>query len=693
MRREIIILTLLTLAFAAVSLASDRTEVRTATQKLKAIGASRDIAPLAVPLNQHRPRRPSTLDDPIGEVYEAGTTYYEYQHNGSSGRMISVDPMGWIHLVWTNGIDAAHNDRHVYYNVWDPSEETFLYADEGGIQIDASQRAGYVSQATAPDGRCYPAFHQETTTQHAHAAVAIDFLPQSGAFTTSEPAYLQDDRCGNMEDMEIIWPKIAMDVDSVLHMVSTENPCIPDDPSEPQRIYYSRGHPVFDEFDFGEDIDWDAVDDGEEFKEIDTVMVIGADICASRHSNRLAMAWIKSREPVTDPDSTSQINNDIVYMISEDGGYNWGPEINITNFEYPDLDCLSGDTAECCKDTFRVYADLSLLFDEYDQLHIGFTTQLYRAISASGGGVAYVFGYSQIWHWSDIYDEISPIRAINMDHFNANWTGLGDWQVQLQKPRLAIDPRTGYLYAAYQMVDTMSWSAAGIPIADAWVSVSTDCGRSWSEGTNVSDTPGGQDTPAGDCQHERDITVAEIVSYSDGEGYLHMEYIFDRDAGGAVGDNPTGQVTLNPVYYQRIPINQLPAEPRWDHTWPYIHVDGRQVPYGGDPDPQFSAPCPTLAVGDGDRYQVPNSFSLYQNYPNPFNPSTQIQFDLARSMHVSLEIFNIVGQNVATLIDNERLDAGVQIVNFDAANLSSGVYVYTLRAEGLSQSRKMVLLK
>lgn len=693
MRREVIILTLLTLAFAAVSLGGDRTEVRNATQKLRAIGASRDIAPPAVPLNQHRPRTPSTLDDPIGEVYEAGTTYYDFQHNGSSGRMITCDPFGWVHVVWTNALDDDHDERHAYYNMWDPAEEAFYYEEDGGIQVEQSQRGGYVCQAIAPDGRSYPAFHQETLTQYAHAAAGIDFLPESGAFTGSEVPYLQDDRCGSMEDMEIIWPKIAMDVNGVLHMVSTENPCIPDDPSEPSRIYYSRGIPVFDEYGFGSDIAWEPVIGNDEFQELDTVMVIAADITASRHSNRLAIAWAKSRDPVDDPNQTSQINNDIVYIISEDGGHSWGPEINITNFEYPDLDCISGDTVECCKDTFRVYADLSLLFDEYDQLHIAFTTQLYRAISSQGTGVAYVFGYSQIWHWSDVYNEISPIRAINMDHFNANWTDLGDWQVQLQKPQLAIDPTTGYLYATYMMVDTMSWSAAGIPIADAWVSVSTDCGRSWSLSTNVSNTPGGQDTPAGQCQHERDVTVAPMVTYTDGVGYLHMEYVFDRDAGGAVGNTPTGQVTLNPVYYQRIPISAIPVLPRWDHTWPEIHVDGRQVPYNGNPNPDFSSSCPILAIDDGRRYDVPNSFSLYQNYPNPFNPETQIQFDLARSMRVSLEVYNILGQNAATLLDNERLEAGVQIVNFDAANLPSGLYVYTLRAEGLSQSRKMVLLK
>lgn len=89
---------------------------------------------------------------------------------------------------------------------------------------------------------------------------------------------------------------------------------------------------------------------------------------------------------------------------------------------------------------------------------------------------------------------------------------------------------------------------------------------------------------------------------------------------------------------------------------------------------------------------VPQSFRLSQNYPNPFNPSTAIAFDLTRSSDVRLEVFNALGQLVRTLA-NESLAPGSYEVTFNAASLPSGVYTYSLTAEGRSETKMMVLLK
>jgi hypothetical protein len=297
-----------------------------------------------------------------------------------------------------------------------------------------------------------------------------------------------------------------------------------------------------------------------------------------------------------------------------------------------------------------------------------------------------------------VTDEITPIKEWNPDStVYVNWAPeIGDWQYILQRPNLCSDDQTGDLYVSYQLCNDDQWSSINIPQTDAWVAKSTDCGRSWSAGVNVTESvsaDGGQGTPPGECAAERDITLSETVSYVDGVGYLHMEYIFDLDAGGAIGPNPTGVATLNPVFYRRIPVTEIPAEPRWDHTYPQIHVSGLQVPYGGDPNPTFGEPCPALGNSSDDRNVIPSAFTLYQNYPNPFNPSTQIQFDLAKNMNVTLSVYNVLGQEVATLLNNKPVSAGVQVVEFDATNLPSGVYVYQMKAGGLTQSRKMVVLK
>lgn len=89
-----------------------------------------------------------------------------------------------------------------------------------------------------------------------------------------------------------------------------------------------------------------------------------------------------------------------------------------------------------------------------------------------------------------------------------------------------------------------------------------------------------------------------------------------------------------------------------------------------------------------------NSFSykLNQNYPNPFNPSTRIEFFIPTKEKVELVVFDLLGQLVKTLIEKE-LDAGYHYVDFDASNLSGGVYFYKIKTSNFSSTKKMVLMK
>ncbi|MBI5215029.1 MAG: T9SS type A sorting domain-containing protein [Ignavibacteriae bacterium] len=99
---------------------------------------------------------------------------------------------------------------------------------------------------------------------------------------------------------------------------------------------------------------------------------------------------------------------------------------------------------------------------------------------------------------------------------------------------------------------------------------------------------------------------------------------------------------------------------------------------------------------------LPETYALYQNYPNPFNPATTIAFDLPFVSNVTLKIYNILGQEVATLLDKQELEEGAQELSFDAANFSSGVYLYRITAESVDEDgisntftsvKKMVLMK
>jgi len=89
---------------------------------------------------------------------------------------------------------------------------------------------------------------------------------------------------------------------------------------------------------------------------------------------------------------------------------------------------------------------------------------------------------------------------------------------------------------------------------------------------------------------------------------------------------------------------------------------------------------------------IPNKFELFQNYPNPFNPSTQISYQLPENSFVNLVVYNIIGQKVAELVNQEKT-SGKYSVKFDASNLPSGVYIYKLQAGEFSSVKKMLLTK
>ncbi|QQS36877.1 MAG: T9SS type A sorting domain-containing protein [Ignavibacteriales bacterium] len=126
----------------------------------------------------------------------------------------------------------------------------------------------------------------------------------------------------------------------------------------------------------------------------------------------------------------------------------------------------------------------------------------------------------------------------------------------------------------------------------------------------------------------------------------------------------------------------------------YGYVAGATGPYGDTTTATvyYIAPVPFTGVGVGDGQNVVNSFKLDQNYPNPFNPSTSITYSIAERSNVSIKVYDVLGKEVATLI-NTTQDAGEHSINFDASNLASGLYIYTLKSGNFTSSKKMMLLK
>jgi hypothetical protein len=100
----------------------------------------------------------------------------------------------------------------------------------------------------------------------------------------------------------------------------------------------------------------------------------------------------------------------------------------------------------------------------------------------------------------------------------------------------------------------------------------------------------------------------------------------------------------------------------------------------------------STAVSVDDEISKPFNYSLFQNYPNPFNPSTTISYQLPEPGFVTVKVFDVLGNEIATLVQ-KNMPVGVHEVNFDGSILSSGIYLYQIDAGGFHQSRKMMLIK
>ncbi len=99
-----------------------------------------------------------------------------------------------------------------------------------------------------------------------------------------------------------------------------------------------------------------------------------------------------------------------------------------------------------------------------------------------------------------------------------------------------------------------------------------------------------------------------------------------------------------------------------------------------------------VLTGIGNNNETPNRFALEQNYPNPFNPSTTIKFQLAKSSFVKLTVFDVLGRQVESLV-NDNKEAGYYEVNFDASKFASGLYFYKIEAGDFVETKKMMLIK
>jgi hypothetical protein len=615
-----------------------------------------------------------SLDDPISPTYIMGYTFYDNQQNSTFGKQLATDTAGFVQFVWTRGQDSTSATRHVFWNYWDADVQT-LY-DNSGLQVDGGvNRAGFINIATDRFGFGYPLFHQVVNSGgDAHAAYGSDLTPHSGAFDCHELPHLGQ--------AQIIWPHVATDVNGHLQVAATTTSTVLTD----EYAYTARGIPQM-HYDpdynsmVGDSVTWPGG-----FHQIQDYVpyFVSVDVAASTHSSLVAIVYIDTIPDV----GTLRYPNQVYLQLSEDGGLNWAPPIDVSNNPAVDTMCMrNGGTVDVCnQDTLQPWIDCAVFIDRNDVVHVGFTTPSWKGWpddTSSWGYWQYYSRPSCIWHWDNVNHEFNLVAERRygdpyLGYTNASTGGMVN-QVTCQRPSFAEDTISGKLYCSYQVYDSGQTAASGYPSGDAWVSVSLNNGRDWSQGVNVTNTRTDTMAEAGHCFSERDINLAQYVTTNTEPHILHMQYMLDLDAGTSVLGSgthpPEGLATWNPMVYQPIPVDLIPDGPL----------------LAAQPFHRDSTGFPT-AVTERPTLQ-PGQFALYQNYPNPFNPNTNIQFDLASESFVSLKIFDVLGREVKVLANNQRLSAGAHVMQFDGAGLASGVYFYTLETPGATKTMKMVLMK
>ncbi len=165
-------------------------------------------------------------------------------------------------------------------------------------------------------------------------------------------------------------------------------------------------------------------------------------------------------------------------------------------------------------------------------------------------------------------------------------------------------------------------------------------------------------------------------------------YAPDIDVVPLIGANPEPPLTLIPGEQDTMDITY------YSPTLGTSHVVVRMY-REDDPDQYVERNFDLVvnSVGINNISSLAESFSLSQNYPNPFNPNTNINFAIPKSGNVSLKVYDILGNEVANLLNNEKLNSGSYKVDFNASQLSSGVYYYTLKTENFTDTKKMLLVK
>jgi len=534
---------------------------------------------------------------------QIGITTYVPRENGSFGQRLRLDDNGNIHVTWMWCGGAYPGTRYCAWNF------RFFDGSWYGETQGSPSVSGYVQLDVVRDAN----------PDNQVSAIAYHYDPGAGYFGWVDTDAGQGWGLwpNNMVTPAVnnhIWPRLAW----------TENGNI----IMPTGDYDVDIHHLYVSTDLG--ASWTHVN------QWDSCRTLSHFARTSHNSNKVVFAHTRF---ITDTIGAGQLNNDVWLMLSIDGGFTWGPHINITDYQpYP-------------TDSVRAYCDVNAIFDNNGNLHVAW----------AGRKVTDTYhDASKIWHWDDASNQITAVNSPSIYYSNPGGWWIepdsgGDYGGRLpaDQPQLVVDETTGDLYCLWHGNDDyFDHSSRGYINMELYGSKSTDGGLTWSDYKNLTNTRT-PNQPPGWCDSE-DFMTANPFTMNDS---IYVTFIEDKDPGP---DTTWPTIITHPV-----------------RCWVF-HKD--------------------LISGAREAESVESVYSkpMLEVFPNPFIKQTDIicmmQDSRCRIQDFSLKIFDATGQLVKDL-SHSMLGALRPTVITWQGDEPSGVYFIELVTEDRLFSEKIVKLK
>ena len=491
------------------------------------------------------------------EHSQVGDTWYDFQKNGSIGRMISVSSAGYRHVSWmyTAGVYPGAA-RYVKGNCEPPAGGWI-----GAQNVDGAgaTNAGYSNQTHLTDGTSLVIYHRTAGTPVWSCAITADDAACGGFF--SRHWDLPDYIVGSPSGEEGMWPKFEVQHDTAgggkdyIHVVMTEGNTAG---GVAVMIAYERCwikdstglvDPMYCQSYRGGATQTyrmlPGVAGGGSFSTIshfDSSCSITPVVAVSKVSKRVAIAFLKPAAPA----GTCDYGSDVAFIESMNLGNDWidgsvwpAPEFNLTHYGTG-----SGD---------RAFSDLSACYDYQDSLHIIWVATAFDSTQPG----TYTPSDARLYHWSKAAG--TSIVAQQSEPYSTNIAGAHNAFVA--KPSIsASDPiyhpagDSVYLWVTWTRFDTTDIAANGFGNGDLFGTGSNTGGATWGGKYNLTNTQT-DNCSYGNCLSEHWSSLAQNMWNGD----LHMEYVCDQDAGGAIQD--ASQWMSNPMMYLRLSEWPLTAVP------------------------------------------------------------------------------------------------------------------------------------